>query len=180
MKSSFWPEAGVRARLVVAAALCVASRSSQACSAQSAYLTVDGDVQTKIALSEADFKALPRSSMTAKEESGKDQHFEGVDLALVLISAGIPLKTDLKGANVAKYLHAEGTDACAAVFSLREFDQQAFLIADTLEGAPFSAANGPLQMISPNESRHSRSVSTLRFSGLRPRRSSLEATNGGE
>lgn len=165
MTSSFaWYKGKVVTRTwaIAVALVCLAQLSSRPCSAQvAAYLTIDGDVQTTIALSEAEFKALPRSDVIVKDEGGKDQRFEGVDLALVLLSAGTPLKSDLKGADVAKYLHAEGADGFAAVFALPEFDQQAFLIADTLDGAPLGAANGPLQMISPNEARHSRWVKHL-------------------
>lgn len=121
----------------------------------------DGEVPMAFTLTEADFKALPRSTTTAKDEAGTDQNFEGVDLALLLLRAGTPLKADLKGADVAKYLHAEGTDGFAAVFSLPEFDRQAFLVADTRNGEPLAAANGPLQIISPNETRHSRWVKHL-------------------
>jgi hypothetical protein len=42
-------------------------------------------VQTTIALSEAEFKALPRSDVIVKGEAGKDQRFDGTDLALLLL-----------------------------------------------------------------------------------------------
>jgi hypothetical protein len=34
--------------------------------------------------------------MTAKDEAGNDQNFEGVDLAVLLLRAGTPLKADLR------------------------------------------------------------------------------------
>jgi hypothetical protein len=154
--------AGIRALPILAALAFGSHVLSQQSSAQgTAYLTIDGEVPTALSLSETDFKALPRSTMSAKDEAGTDQNFEGVDLALLLLRAGTPLKTDLKGTDVAKYLHAEGTDGFAAVFSLPEFDHQAFLVADTRNGGPLTAANGPLQIISPNETRHSRWVKHL-------------------
>jgi len=53
--------------------LCLAQLSLRPCSAQVAvYLTIDGDIQTTIALSEAEFKALPRSDVIVKGERGKD------------------------------------------------------------------------------------------------------------
>lgn len=127
----------------------------------SSYLTVDGEVTTPLSLSEADFKALARVSLTVKDETGRDETYEGADLAGLLLHAGVPLRTDLMGADVAKYLHSEGSDGFTAAFSLPEFDHQAFLVADTLNGAPLSTANGPLQIISPSESRHSRWVKHL-------------------
>jgi DMSO/TMAO reductase YedYZ molybdopterin-dependent catalytic subunit len=141
----------------VAILVCGLSLLPQARSAENpAYLTVDGDVSTPLALSEADFRALPRSSTIVKEEGGNEHRFEGVDLTLLLLRAGTPLKSDLKGADVAKYLHAEGADGFAAVFSLPEFDAQIFLVADALDGTPLAAPSGPLQLVSPNEVRHSR------------------------
>jgi DMSO/TMAO reductase YedYZ molybdopterin-dependent catalytic subunit len=125
------------------------------------YLTVDGEVTTQLKLSESDFKALPRTSVTAKDAGGKDEKYEGVDLAELLKRAGVPLKQDLKGADVGKYLHVEGSDGFVAVISLPEFDQAAFLVADSENGTPLPGTAGPLQLISPNEMRHSRWVKKL-------------------
>jgi hypothetical protein len=76
-------------------------------------------------------------------------------------TASVPLKSGLKGKDVAKYLHAEGQDGFVAVFSLPEFDSGSFLVADTLNGSPLPSGTGPLQVISPNEVRHSRWVKEL-------------------
>jgi len=59
-----------------------------------------------------------------------------------LLAAGTPLKDGLKGADVAKYLHAEGADSFAAVFSLPEFDSTTFLVADTATGPLFRQIAG--------------------------------------
>jgi hypothetical protein len=124
-------------------------------------LTVDGEVPMPLSLSEPEFKALPRTSLTAKDEAGHDQNFEGVNLSVLLLRAGAPLRKDLKGADVIKYLHAEGSDGFAAAFALPEFDQQDFLVADTRNGMALPAESGPLQIISPNEARHSRWIKHL-------------------
>jgi hypothetical protein len=65
------------------------------------------------------------------------------DLAVLLVAGGMPLKSDLKGKDVAKYLHAEGQDGFVAVFSLPEFDSSSFLVADTLNGSPLPTGVGP-------------------------------------
>src|SRR5262245_34310528 len=57
------------------------------------YLTVDGEVNAQLSLSESDFKALPRQTMIAKDEAGHDQSFEGVALSTLLLRAGVPLKS---------------------------------------------------------------------------------------
>lgn len=125
------------------------------------YLTVDGEVATTLRLSETDFKALPRAKLAVKDEQGRDQFFEGVNLSLILLRAGVPLRANLKGADVAKYLHAEGKDGFVAVFALPEFDRQDFLVADTHNGAALPPDAGPIQIISPSEARRSRWVKRL-------------------
>jgi hypothetical protein len=126
-----------------------------------AYLIINGEVTTPLALSEADFKALPRSSVTAPDANGKQTVYAGVNLADILLKAGVPLKQNLKGADVAKYLSAVGADGFIAVFALPEFDQGTFLVADTADNLPLPSKTGPLQIISPNETRHSRWVKQL-------------------
>jgi DMSO/TMAO reductase YedYZ molybdopterin-dependent catalytic subunit len=153
---------GIGAQLLLAGLVIGFLAFSQRTFAQgTVYLAVDGDVPTPISLSEAEFKSLPRMPMTAKDEAGHDETFEGVDLATLLLRAGAPLRDMLKGAEVAKYLHVEGSDGFAAAIALPEFDHGTFLVADTMNGAPLPAANGPLQVISPNETRHSRWVKHL-------------------
>jgi DMSO/TMAO reductase YedYZ molybdopterin-dependent catalytic subunit len=131
--------------------------------AQGAYLTVDGEVATPLTLSEADFKLLPRTTITAKDAGGNTVSYSGVDLAALLLKAGVPLKQNLKGADVSKYLHAQGADGFVAVFSLPEFDQGVFLVADSANNAPLPSGSGPLQVISPNETRHSRWIKQLQL-----------------
>jgi Oxidoreductase molybdopterin binding domain len=98
---------------------------------------------------------------TAKDADGHDASFGGVGLFEFMKRAGVPVKDHLKGADVAKYLHVEGADGFAAVISLPEFDGGLFLVADTVSGSPLPADSGPLQLISPNEKRHSRWVKHL-------------------
>jgi DMSO/TMAO reductase YedYZ molybdopterin-dependent catalytic subunit len=126
-----------------------------------AYLIVNGEVATPLTMSEADFKALPRSSVTATDASGNQTTYAGVKLADILLKAGVPLQQNLKGTDVAKYLDAQGADGFIAVFALPEFDQGSFLVADTANNLPLPAGTGPLEIISPNETRHARWVKQL-------------------
>ena len=74
----------------------------------------------------------------------------------------VPLQNDLKGKDVAKYLHAEdAAKKFVAVFALPEFDNDSFLVADSINGAPLPSDHGPLQIVSPAETRHSRWVKQL-------------------
>jgi DMSO/TMAO reductase YedYZ molybdopterin-dependent catalytic subunit len=126
-----------------------------------AYLIVNGEVTTPLTMSEADFKALPRSSVTATDANGNQTTYAGVKLADILLKAGVPLQQNIKGPDVAKYLMALGSDGFVALFALPEFDQGTFLVADTANNMPLPAATGPLEIISPNETRHSRWVKQL-------------------
>ncbi|QOG20896.1 molybdopterin-dependent oxidoreductase [Bradyrhizobium sp. SEMIA] len=127
----------------------------------SAYLTVDGQVTTPLSFSEPDFQALPHTSITVTDSAGKSTTYSGVDLAALLNKAGVPLKQDLKGADVAKYLHVQGADGFVAIISLPEFDNGTFLVADAQDGSPLPSGTGPLQVISPQEGRRSRWVKQL-------------------
>ncbi len=149
--------------LVVCALALALLSAPHASRAQNSYLIVDGVVSTPLNLSEADFRSLPRKSLTAKDADGHDVIYEGVDLSELLARAGVPLRQNLKGADVAKYLHVEGGDGFVAVISLPEFDQSGFLVADTENGSPLPGTSGPLQIISPNEMRHSRWVKHLQL-----------------
>jgi hypothetical protein len=125
------------------------------------YLTVDGDVAAANTYSESEFASLPRSTVTTTDSNGSGHVYEGVFMGLLLQRARVPLKKDLKGRDISKFVHVEGRDGFAAVFALPEFDDKDFLVADTLDGAPLEASNGPLQIISPAEPRRSRWVKQL-------------------
>jgi len=123
-----------------------------------AYLTLDGAVNTPLMLSEADFRALPRTSLHVTDAMGRDHTYEGVSLAALLQKAGVPIKSQLRGVDAAKYVHAEATDNYVAVFALPELDNNDFLVADTADGEKLAERDGPLEIISPNETRRSRWV----------------------
>src|SRR6202046_2591809 len=95
--------------------------SSGAVHAQTA-LSLDGDLPQPTIWTTDDLKKLPRTTQKVPNVSGSQDTYEGVDLAVLLTAGGVPLKSGLKGNDVAKYLHAEGQDGFVAVFSLPEFD----------------------------------------------------------
>jgi hypothetical protein len=147
------------AQILSAAALLASSMAGSAVACD--RLALDGEIASPVFWSPAEFAALPRITVKVTNASGREDVYEGVDLAVVLTAGGVPLKDALKGQDVAKYLHAEGEDGFAAVFALPEFDQVTFLIADRLNGAVLIPADGPLQIISSQEKRHSRWIKHL-------------------
>jgi hypothetical protein len=147
------------AKILAAATLLASSMAGSVVACD--LLTLDGEIAKPVTWSAAEFQTLPRTTVKVKNASGGEDVYEGVDLAVVLAAGGVPLKDALKGQDVAKYLHAEGDDGFAAVFALPEFDQNAFVIADRRNGAVLVPADGPLQIISPQEQRHSRWIKHL-------------------
>jgi len=148
------------ALIAFAVSLTVASSQSEL-AADTAALVLDGDLTKPMSWTLADLKRLPRITVKVKNDSGTEDLYEGVDLANLLTLGGVPLKGALKGGDVARYLHAEGQDGFAAVFALPEFDAGTFVVADSVNGQALPADRGPLQMISPQEMRHSRWVKQL-------------------
>jgi hypothetical protein len=86
------------------------------------YLTVDGEVTAVVQLTASAFQKLPRPTVEVNDRSGQAHLYEGVALSQPLTRAGIPLRHDLKGAEIAKFLHAEGRDGFVAECSLPEFE----------------------------------------------------------
>ncbi len=132
-------------------------------------VTFDGDgVQAKT-LSVDDLRKLARTSITTKDAKGVETTYEGVLLGDLLAGAGVPIKQQLKGTDISKYLHVEGNDGYVAVFSLPEFDTGRFLVADRMNGADLPSSDGPTRIVAPDDSRRSRWVRQLKL--LRIKRS---------
>lgn len=119
-------------------------------------VTLDGEVAATITWPSNEFAKLPRTGVNLKDPSFQDYIDEGVDLAVLFAAGSIPLRENLKGT-----LRAEGEDGFAAVFSLPEFDQNTFLVADRHNGEVLEPDDGPLQIISAQEPRHSRWIKRL-------------------
>jgi DMSO/TMAO reductase YedYZ molybdopterin-dependent catalytic subunit len=127
-------------------------------------LAVTGDVATPLTLSAADLKALPRTKVEVKDE-GRIVTYEGVLIGEILKKAGVPLGADLRGNAVATYVRASATDGYQVVFSLPELDNgftsNDIIIADTIDGKPLFAYQGPWRIVAPKDSRGARSIRML-------------------
>ncbi|WP_374370968.1 molybdopterin-dependent oxidoreductase [Dongia sp.] len=148
-------------RLLVLICALVVGACATPGSAEDVLLKVDGNVTTALRLSRAEFEALPRTAIAAKDKSGDSHEYEGVDLAVLLEMAGVPLKEAFKGEHAAKYLQAKAADGYIAVFALPEFDHQDFIVADKQDGTPLPDGQGPLQIVAPEDRHQSRWVREL-------------------
>jgi DMSO/TMAO reductase YedYZ molybdopterin-dependent catalytic subunit len=127
-------------------------------------LAVAGDVSTPLTLAAADLKSFPRTRVEMKDE-GRTVVYEGVLVAEVLKRAGAPLGSDLRGNAVATYVLASASDGYQVLFSLAELDPaftgNDIIIADTIDGKPLFAYQGPLRIVAPKDSRAARSIRML-------------------
>lgn len=150
--------------LVVAAINSVA----RAQTAVAAQLTVTGDVQKTLSLSLDDLRHLTRTTVKATNEhqGNKEEVYEGVLLSNLLKEAGVSQGAQLRGAAMAKYVVAEGSDGYRVTFSIAELDSSLqdsdVIVADTLNGMPLGEKLGPLRLVVPRDKRPGRWVRTLR------------------
>jgi DMSO/TMAO reductase YedYZ molybdopterin-dependent catalytic subunit len=133
--------------------------------AQSAAgLSVGGDVATPLTLSPAELKSLPRTKAEIREE-GRTIVYEGVLVGEILKRAGVPLGSELRGNAMATYVLAHASDGYQVLFSLAELDPgftgSETIVADTIDGKPLFAYQGPFRIVAPKDSRGARSIRML-------------------
>ena len=128
-------------------------------------LTIGGDVRTPLSLMPDELKSMPRTQVEVKDEDGRIVKYEGVLVAELLKKAGAPLGSELRGNAMATYVAAVATDGYQVVFSLAEIDpamtSNQVIVADTIEGKPLVAYQGPLRIVAPKDSRPARSLRML-------------------
>jgi DMSO/TMAO reductase YedYZ molybdopterin-dependent catalytic subunit len=128
-------------------------------------LKVTGDVQTPLSLAPDELKAMPRIHVEAKDDKGRVVQYDGVLVGEILKRAGATIGTEMRGAGIATYVVASATDGYQVVFSLAELDPaftgSEILVADTLDGKPLVANQGPLRIVAPKDARAARWVRML-------------------
>jgi hypothetical protein len=140
---------------VIAACLALAGPAG----AQSVALTgADGSVRTLEAPAVA---ALPRVSV-ALTIHGETHVFEGPLLIDVLKITGVQTGATLRGPALAQAVVVRAADGYAVVFGLAELDPgvrtNRIILADTGDGAPLSAEDGPFRVVAEGDVRPARSV----------------------
>jgi len=121
---------------------------------------VTGEVATPLALTVADLHQYTQTTVMRKEHDGKDHTYTGVTLSDILIKAGVTMGQQLKGKNLIKYLLAEASDGYQVVFALAELDKsftdRTIILADTIDGKPLAAGDGPFRIIVQDEKKPAR------------------------
>ncbi len=125
-------------------------------------VSISGDVEHPLKLTQADFAKLPRKAVRAKDHGGKESEFEGVMLVDVLSLAGVKFGDQLRGPNLAKYLIVEAADGYKAVFALPELDpaftDRMVILANKRDGKPLAETEGPYRIVITDEKRQGRWV----------------------
>ena len=133
---------------------------------ETTVLVVKGEVKQELRLGAADFKALPRTKVTAKDHDGVLREYEGVTLQSLLAKAGVPLGHEIPGKNMALAVVADATDGYRAVFSLAELDADfagaQVMVADIVDGKPLDSRHGPVQTVVPGDKHQGRWVRMLK------------------
>jgi DMSO/TMAO reductase YedYZ molybdopterin-dependent catalytic subunit len=132
-----------------------------------AELRITGAVTTPLVLTLDDLKKMPRKTLSVvNPHDKKKETYEGVLLEILLNKAGVPQGEQLRGTSMATYVLAEASDGYRVVFSLAELDSGIFesevIVADTMDGAPLSAMQGPFRLVAPHERRPARWVRMLK------------------
>jgi DMSO/TMAO reductase YedYZ molybdopterin-dependent catalytic subunit len=127
-------------------------------------LHIAGDVPHPLTLTKEDLAKMPRSSLSWSDH-GPAVTYKGVSLYEILKAAGAPLDKQLSGKALANYLLAEAKDGYQVVFTLAEIDpaftDNKILVADTANGEPLSATQGPLRIVVPQDKKGARSIRML-------------------
>jgi DMSO/TMAO reductase YedYZ molybdopterin-dependent catalytic subunit len=125
-------------------------------------LAVGGSVEEPLSLTLSNLQAMPRTKATIHDKNGADVTFEGVAL-FELVRRAKPRLTDKCCSNtVNTVIIVRAADSYQALFSLPEldpkFNDRQILLADRRQGQALNTAQGPLQIIVPDDKAHARWV----------------------
>lgn len=128
-------------------------------------LSVAGDVRTPLSITPTELKAMARTTVEVKDEDRRAVKYEGVLVGELLKRAGATLGGEMRGNAMTTYVLANASDGYQVLFSLAELDpaltSSEIIVADTIDGKPLSAYQGPLRIVSPKDARPARSVRML-------------------
>ena len=132
--------------------------------AQETAVHVSGDVKQPLSLTAEELSKMPRASVTITAR-GTQTVYQGVWLHDLLKRAGVPQGSALRGKALAGYVLAQARDGYQVVFSLAEADpafiDNEVLVADSADGNPLSAKEGPVRLVVPKDKIAARSVRML-------------------
>ena len=137
--------------------------------AQDLKVTVAG--RDSVLLTPADVKALPRAKATFTAH-GHQITYEGAVLNAALLKAGVVSGDRLMGRYLNQVVVAKGADGFTASYSLGETDPiyrtNPVILADSKDGQPLDAKEGPYRLVVDGDLRPGRSVRQVVSVEVRP------------
>jgi DMSO/TMAO reductase YedYZ molybdopterin-dependent catalytic subunit len=137
-----------------------------------AVVAVRGAVEQPLQLGLSELRAMPRSKLKVQEKGGVEATYEGVALYEVVSRAKPRLSEQCCSNAVNTVVVIKAADNYQAIFSLPELDPKfghgQVLLADRREGQPLNPAQGPLQIIVPDDKVHARWVRQVNLIEVRP------------
>jgi hypothetical protein len=135
-------------------------------SSASTTLHVSGTGLTLATISISDFKSIPHKTVNFHNaHTNTDETYSGVPLTDLLAKYGAPTGKDLHGKALSDYIVATGSDGYKALLALAETDPSfhpgEVIVADTLDGKPLDAKEGPFKLVVTEDKRPARSVHNL-------------------
>jgi DMSO/TMAO reductase YedYZ molybdopterin-dependent catalytic subunit len=128
-------------------------------------LSVTGQVQHELQLSQADLARMATVHVTARDHD-KTHDYEGVPLQAVLDKAGTASGKKLRGLHMRDFLLARARDGYAVVFSLAEIDPglagEQVLVVFKQDGKPLPDGQGPVRLVVPGDKKPARWVRMLK------------------
>ncbi len=139
--------------------------------AESRLLLTADPYHAAVALSPAEFRALPHMDITVHNgHTNADEAYSGVPLATLLALVNAPIGKEFRDEALTSYLVATGSDGYAAVLSLAEvgpsFHGGQVLVTDARDGHPLGKS-GPFELIVSDDKRPARWVHNLESITLR-------------
>lgn len=157
--------------LAVACALIVLFLGSHPCliaqTTGQTELIIRGTDHTSVQLTASDLEKMPRKTLrVVNPHTRETEIYEGVPIAELLKRVGVPQGEKLRGAAMASYVVAQASDGYRVVFSLAELDSdfvdEDVIVADTLNGKPLGANQGPFRIVAPHDKRPARWIRMLK------------------
>ena len=131
--------------------------------ASAQVVKVSGEVVTPLEIDAAALHQFTQTTVIRKDKDGKVDHtYTGVTLSDILKKAGVTMEDALKGKNLTKCVMVDAADNYEVAFALAELDKnytdRLIILADTVDGKPLPAGEGPFRIIVQGEKKPARCV----------------------
>lgn len=127
-----------------------------------AGLKIGGELSRPFSISSSGLQKMPRITVTRNDRDNKAHQYTGVLLSQLLVQGGATMGNELRGENLTKYVIVEASDGYQVIFALAELDaafsDNKIIVADTIDGAPLAAADGPFRIIVQDDKRPARCI----------------------